>query len=296
MNDDTIAHEGLCGRKALNKAGKNITVSRILVNLFLIIVTLVVLVPVYMTVVGSLKTDSTIAESPFSLTGLTLANFKMVFSNQSGNVLKMYFNTIVITGSAVVLIIIIEAMAGYYLARKKSKIAVLLSLIFVSGLMIPDEVIIIPLVTMYVKLNLIGTIHGLFLFFVGARGVIAIFLYQKFIGTIPYELEESAIVDGAGQLRIIWQIIFPLLKPCTATVAIFVGLGVWNDFLMPVFLLRDSDAKTITVGIYSALGETIQNWALAFAWVVVAAVPVALLFLLFQRFFIDGMTAGAIKG
>jgi raffinose/stachyose/melibiose transport system permease protein len=269
----------------------------IIINLVLITMVICIIVPLYMTFINSFKTDpSSITLYPLSPVKMTLDNFKTIFMDKYNNVSGMYLNSILITGISVALMIILAPMAGYFIARTKSRLSLILSILFISGIMIPDEVTVLPLVSIYSKLKLIGTAYGLFIFILGARSVVSIFLYEKFIKSLPKELEESAVVDGAGVYRIFWKIIFPLLKPCTATVIIFVGLNIWNDFLMPLFLLGNTGVKTITVGIYSALGEYVQNWGLAFAWVVAAAAPITILFLSFQNYFISGMTEGAIKG
>ena len=118
-------------------------------------------------------------------------------------------------------------------------------------------------------------------------------MYTNFIRSLPKELEEAAAIDGAGKFTLFWKIIFPLLKPCTATIAIFVGLGVWNDFQTPLLL---GQVKTITVGIYTAVGPHSANWGIVFAYVLFAALPVIIAYLCAQKNFVEGLTMGALKG
>jgi raffinose/stachyose/melibiose transport system permease protein len=270
-------------------------VHAILKHSFLTVMVLIILIPLYSVVINSFKETSDIVKTPFLLINPTLNNFKHIFSSEN-NIFSMYFNSITITGISLILILVIAPMAGYYIARTKSRWASILLIIFLTGIMLPDEVTIIPLVDMYSKLGWIGKLHGMVIFYVGSRLAVSIFLYKQFISAIPFELEESAIMDGAGQLRIFWKIVYPLLTPVTATLIIFVGMNVWNDFLMPLYLLQGVESRTITVGIYSAIGDYSENWGHVFAWVMAASAPIVVLFFMAQRYFIEGLTAGAIKG
>lgn len=263
---------------------------------FTVFFVLVTLIPLYSVIINSFKTSRDIIRSPFKITAPTLENFKHVFGSQN-DVIQMYYNSITITGISLVFILLLAPMAGYFIARNKSKWTSVLLIFFMTGIMIPDEVTIIPLVDMFVKMGLVGKLYGMILFYIGAKLAVSIFLYMKFISTIPAELEESALIDGATSFRIFWQVVYPLLAPCTATLVVFVGMHIWNDFLMPLYLLQGSGAsRTITVGIFSAIGDYSENWGHIFAWVVAASAPILILFLTAQRFFIDGLTAGAVKG
>lgn len=269
--------------------------SAILKHSFLAVVVLIIIMPLYSVIINAFKETRDIVRTPFLMNNLTLDNFKHVFSSQN-NILSMYSNSITITGVSLILVLIIAPMAGYFIARRNSKWASLFLIFFLVGIMLPDEVTIIPLVGMYVQLGWIGKLYGMIIFYVGAKLAVSIFLYKQFLATIPYELEESALIDGAGQFRIFWQVVYPLLAPVTATLVVFVGMHIWNDFLMPLYLLQGSGSRTITVGIYSAIGDYTENWGHVFAWVIAASAPILVLFLMAQRFFIEGLTAGAIKG
>jgi raffinose/stachyose/melibiose transport system permease protein len=262
---------------------------------FLAIIVLIILVPLYSVIINSFKETRDIVRTPFLMNNLTLDNFKHVFGT-SNNVFTMYANSITITAIALFFVLLIAPMAGYFIARRQSKWTSMLLIVFLIGIMLPDEVTIIPLVGMYVSLGWVGKLYGMIIFYVGAKLAVSIFLYRQFITTVPYELEESALIDGAGQFRIFWQIVYPLLAPVTATLVVFVGMHIWNDFLMPLYLLQGTDSRTITVGIYSAIGDYTENWGHVFAWVIAASAPILVLFSMAQRFFIEGLTAGAIKG
>jgi raffinose/stachyose/melibiose transport system permease protein len=262
---------------------------------FLALSVLTVFVPLYSVFINAFRNTREIAKAPFALTNLTLDNFRHVFGSQN-DIFLMYKNSLIITGVSLLFILIIAPMAGYYIARSRSRLAPFYLMFFLTGIMLPDEVTIIPLVTMYVKLDLIGKLFGMILFYVGAKLAVSIFLYRQFIATVPYELEESGIIDGARPFRIFWNIVYPLLAPVTATLVVFVGMHIWNDFLMPLYILQGIESRTITVGIFTAIGDYTENWGHVFAWVVAASAPIVVLFLSAQRFFIDGLTAGAVKG
>ena len=165
--------------------------------------------------------------------------------------------------------------------------------LFLLGLMVPYAIVYVPLVSIFKGIGLIGNLPGLIMVFVSGSISFSVFMYQGFIKSTPEELEEAAIIDGAGQFKIFTSIIFPLVKPCTTTVAIFIGLSMWNDFLTPLLI---GQIKTITVGIYTAIGPYASDWGSVFAYVMFATLPIIIAYLLAQRQFIEGLTAGALKG
>jgi raffinose/stachyose/melibiose transport system permease protein len=154
----------------------------------------------------------------------------------------------------------------------------------------------VPLYRAWQWLGLINSREGVVLIEIGALLPLTIFLYTGFIKTVPRELDEAAAIDGAGQFRTFWTIVFPLLHPVTATVAIVTSLVIWNDFLIPLLFLQQRDLQTIPLAIYGFVGEYSQSWNLIFASIVVSSVPIIALFLILQRFFIKGLTGGALKG
>lgn len=266
-------------------------------NALLVLFTAVMFIPLYSTIINAFKEYDDIVSAPFSLfTRLSLDNFKIAFTNPNTDILLMYRNSIIITTVSLAILLVITPMAGYYLARTNDKKSRFLMMLLLAGLMIPDEITLIPLVRMYVSADLIGKLPGMFIYYAGHNSVVAIFMYSKFIKSIPYELEESALMDGASRFRVFWQIVFPLLKPCTATVLVFVGLHIWNDFMIPLYLLKGTGSLTITLGIYTALGPFSSNWGQVFSFVIIAAAPIVIMYIFMQKWFISGLTSGAVKG
>ena len=260
----------------------------------LVLLLLVVLFPVYICAVNAFKDPNLVIAQPLNVqVPPALESFTDAVSNPSINILGMYKNTIILLVSVVVLCILISSLASYYLARSNTRTAKFLRLYFMLGLMVPYIIVYLPLCTVVRKMNIPFGIPLLIAVFVSGNISFSTFMYSNFIRQLPKELEEAAMIDGASRFQIFWKILFPLLKPCTATICIFVGLGVWNDFMTPMLL---GQVKTITVGIYSAIGPYSANWSMVFSFVLLASVPMIVLFLCMQKQFVSGLVSGAVKG
>lgn len=273
---------------------KRTRLSNFLLKCVLILLAAVCAIPLYITVVNVFKATDKIAASPMTIPiPPTLENLKNAFTNPNIKVGQMYMNSILITVFGAILCIIVSSMAAYYLARVKSRLSKYLYVYFLFGLMVPYVIVYVPLVTMFNKLAIPTNLVTLIFVFVSGSISFSVFMFTGFIGTIAPELEEAAIMDNAGQFTIYFQIIMPLVKPCTATVAIFIGLSMWNDFLTPLLI---GQIKTITVGIYTAIGPHASDWGSVFAYVLLATLPIAILYICAQKQFISGLTSGALKG
>lgn len=263
-------------------------------NIVLVLMALVFITPLYVSVVNAFKESKTVMSSPLSVPiPPILDNIKHVLSSPNAAIGEMYSNTFILMLFATVLCVLVSALAAYYLARTKTKFSRFMSTYFLIGLMVPYIIVFIPMATMMRVLHIPFGIPVLILVFAAGNISFSVFMYTNFIRSLPTELEESAAIDGASKFRAFWSVLFPLLKPCTATVCIFTGLGVWNDFMTPLIL---GQVKTITVGIYTAIGPYSADWGIVFSYVLFAAVPVIVIYLLMQKQFIAGLTAGATKG
>lgn len=159
--------------------------------------------------------------------------------------------------------------------------------------MVPYVIVYLPLCIVVRKLNIPFELPLLIMVFVSGNISFSTFMFTNYIRSLPADIEEAASIDGATKWQTFWLVLFPLLKPCTATVSIFVGLGVWNDFMTPLLL---GQVQTITVGMYTAIGPHSADWGLVFAFVLFATVPVIIAYLCAQKQFISGLTSGAMKG
>lgn len=255
--------------------------------------------PLYLALVNTFKTQQQILYHPIALPNpFTLANLADILTRPDYLIYKGLATSLAITAVSVACLVVLSSAIGYYLARNPSRWANILLAVFMAGLMIPPQIYLIPVVVIFRKLGLIGTPYGLVLLFVGG-GLLSfgVFVYTGFIKTIPRELDEAAIIDGVGEFRLFWQIIFPLLRPATATVSIFLSLWVWNDFLFPLIILGPAKGLTITTGIYIALGQLYSiSYGQMFAMMALASVPVLIFYFVLQKEFIAGLTGGALKG
>ena len=209
----------------MNIESRKTSVSSILLKIFLVIMAVIFATPLYITVINIFKSTKEISSTPMSFPlPPILDNIITVIKNPNVNLGEMYFNSLCITIFGALICIIVSALAGYYLARMKTKISQGLYIYFLLGLMVPYAIVYVPLVSIFKGAGLIGNLPGLIMVFVSGSISFSVFMYQGFIKSTPVELEEAAIIDGAGQLKIFTSVIFPLVKPCTTTVAIFIGL------------------------------------------------------------------------
>ena len=256
---------------------------------------LIYLIPLYMAVTNSFKTYADIIKSPLALpTAPTLDNFVEAF--HASNIASLYGTSILITFSSVALLILISSTAAYVIIRRNNRICKFLYAFALIGIMVPPVVTLVPSIKTLSMLHLLYKPSGLLMFYGGAYFSTTIFLYTGFINSIPISLDESAYMDGASTITIFFRIIFPLLKPCTATAVILMGMWICNDFLNPMYILGSTAGRTITTGIYNAIGAYTSQWNLVFANVILASFPIVILYLCMQKQFMSGLTAGAVKG
>jgi raffinose/stachyose/melibiose transport system permease protein len=254
-------------------------------------------VPLYMALVNVFKEGAKIAPSPGSLPiPPTLDNIRQVLNRPDHLFWVSLTNSIIVTSLSIGVLTVLSAMLGHYLARTPSRWTRWLTLLLLSGLMIPPQVILKPITDVLREVGLMTTLPGLILFNVGYYVPFGVFVFSGFMRTIPIELEESAQIDGATRMQVFWRIVFPLLRPATASVLIFLGVWIWNDFLNPLIILGPSLGTTVTTGIYRSIGQYQQDFGALFAFMFLATLPVLIFFLFLQKHFVKGLTGGATKG
>jgi raffinose/stachyose/melibiose transport system permease protein len=207
-------------------------------------------------------------------------------------------NSVIITFSTIFLNILIGSIAAFPMAiREQNKIFKALFFLFLIGLMLPFQAIMIPLyILMGRTLRLTNTFTGTVLVYLAMTLPITIFFFSQFIKTIPKEMEEAAVIDGCGYLRMFYQIFFPMMKPITSAVIIQNMIFLWNDLLVPLIMIDRTSLKPIMPRVYVFFGQYYNQWNLAFSILILAAIPFLLLFLLLQEQFIKGLSSGAVKG
>lgn len=251
------------------------------------------LTPIYISLTVALKRSSDLS-SYWSLPGyLSLDNFRKALLESE--LLRAFGNSALLTAATTVLVVLVGAMAGYPLARIRSGASRLLLNVVLAVMMIPSLSIIVPLYTVMKQLNGINTHWGMVLVLAAYNAPLAIFLYANFIRTIPRELDEAAIVDGCSVYRVFYRIILPLLTPVTVSVVILKGLKVWNDYEFSLYFQQKPEKVTVTLAIARFFSEFSSDLHTASAAALLAVVPVVTAFLLLQKYFISGLTDGAVK-
>lgn len=254
------------------------------------------LFPVFMGLLNSLKTDGEILTNILALPQhLKLSNYVDAYDNT--NFVHSLCNTILVAAIGVSGIILFGSMAGYKLSRTKSRLSSILFGLFVMSMLVPFHSIMITLTRISKNLHVQGSLVGLGIIYIGLGVPMAVFLYHGFMKSIPTELDEAAIIDGCGDIKLFFYIIFPLLRPITATVAILNVLWIWNDFLLPLLMLTDSDKYTLLLSTSMLFGEYNNNdWSGILASLILTMLPVVVLYLLLQKYIISGISEGALKG
>jgi len=249
------------------------------------------LFPALLTLVNSFKSHPEIVMNPFALpTKLQLSNYANAW--RETNFPVVLANTFLITLGSTIGIVLVSSMAAYVLVRFKWKISWVIFLLFTFSMVVPFQAIMVPLFANAKSLNLL-TILGIIPIYIGLGCPLAIFMYHGFIKGVPLEIEESAAIDGASMFRRFFQVVFPLLTPITATVAILNVLWIWNDFLLPLLIIP---GQTLQLAQYKFIGQFRQDYALAMASLVLSASPIVLFYLIMQKHIIKGISAGAVKG
>lgn len=260
---------------------------------------LVYIFPFFMVLINAFKVKVDVIKNPLSLIGekgFILSNFPEAMAKM--NFLHASANSFLITGVSTVLIILFSAMAAYIMARENWMICKVFFTLFILSLAIPFQVLMIPLVSIYGGIFGILNHRATLIFMHVGFGVgMSTFLFYGAIkGTVPREMEESAALDGCGRFRTFFQVVLPLLKPIIATTVIINTLNLWNDYLLPSLILGDSKLHTLPVAARVFYGAFSSDLGLLLAALVLMIIPVLGLYLLLQKYIIDGVVAGAVKG
>ena len=282
-------------RERAPRMRKRWTPSEIVVMVVLSALVLLVSTPVLYALANSFRSYSDITRDPMGLpTSFTFDNYVQLF--QQTDFAEAVGNTLIITVATVVLLVAMVPMAAYGIERLGGRLGRGIYVLFIAGLMIPFQVRMIPLVEGFDDVGLYSTLTSVILVHLGGAASFGILLYCSFIKGIPVEVEEAAHMDGAGRLRTFWLIVFPMLLPVTSAFVIIQALGLWNDFFIPLVFLDSSSAGTINVAINRMVGLLTSQWQLIYTGAILAIIPSVAIFATFQRYFIKGMSIGAVKG
>lgn len=255
--------------------------------------TLITIIPLSIVVFGSLKSARELALNPIGLPQVwQWGQYKKAFID--AHLLRALGNSALLTVTSLFFLVIFGASASYPLARRTKWAPY--SYFFLSGIMVPFQLAMLPLYRLMTKLNLINTHVGVIFIYIAVSLPMTIFLYTGFVKGISSDLEDAAKVDGATQFRMFWQIIFPLLRPATSTVIIMNSISLWNDFFIVLLFLGKREYRTLQLAMYSFIQQYSTRWGLVFAAVVLSMIPMIIVFMILQKQFIKGLSAGAVKG
>ncbi len=246
------------------------------------------------TVLNSFKSKSDLINNLFGMPeSLTLSSYITVIIED--NFMTYFRNSFIVTALGTTLCIILSSMVAYGIARYNFKGRAFLTSYFLVGMMFPIQVSILPLFIIMKQINLVNTLWGMILIY-SAGMSLPVFIFYKFFKTIPVAMEESAKIDGANDMKVFISIILPLCKPVIVTIALLTAITQWNDFYMPMVFLGKKDNYTLTLGIYKYLSNFVKHMNVSFAAVVITLIPVIILYFLFSKQMVEGLTGGSVKG
>lgn len=263
-------------------------------ELVLVLSAAVIFIPIYFLLTLSLKTPQDVFLDPMSFPAPPhLANYGEVWRGSAGVTFgRAVFNSVVITLGSVLGLIALGSLCAYTLVRRPSKLSTATYYLFVLAIILPFQLAIVPLYVAMRRVDLVPSFAGYIVVMIGLFMPLTVFLYTGFVRALPLEYEEAARVDGASKSRTFIRVVFPLLRPVTATVAVLTSVLSWNEFFVPLIFLSGSEYQTLPVIIYSFVGEYVTRYNFIYAAVVVAVLPVIFFFLFAQRQLIQGFSGG----
>jgi raffinose/stachyose/melibiose transport system permease protein len=280
----------------------------ILLTVVGIVIAAYILFPFYLVVMNSFKKQGDIVSSPVSFAGCSFsqlaANISHVVNNSNFNFWFAFGTSAVITIVSLVLLAVFGSMAAWVISRNnKKKWAIAIYLIFIASMIIPFQVVMLPLISTFrdvgkfTGIPMLHSIPGTIFAYCGFGGAMTVFILTGFIKGIPYDLEEAASIDGCSPEGTFFKIIFPLLTPVITTVTILNGMWIWNDYLLPSLMLgQNGKVKTLPVAVQAFVGSYVKQWDLILTAALLAILPMIIVFLIAQKQIMHGMVEGAVKG
>jgi raffinose/stachyose/melibiose transport system permease protein len=255
--------------------------------------------------INSAKDSFSVTQYPMALPdnwGQLFVNMETIWSSPNIRYSSSFFSSLFITAVSLVVVTFFPAQAGWVLVRTKTKTSYLIFLLFVAALVIPFQIVMFPLISWFrtifelTGIRLLRTYFGIILAYLGFGLSLSVFMYHGFIKSIPYELEEAAIIDGSTMPGVFYRIILPLLTPVHATLGILHGMWIWNDFLLPLLVLgKGNRIQTLPLAVANFAGAYVKQWDLILTSILMAMIPVLVFFFIAQKKIIKGMVAGSIK-
>ena len=268
-------------------------IGNITVNIIAIFISLIVLIPMVVLFLNSFKTQGESNKMSLSLPKEWIfANYKIVI--EQGKLFSSFFNSLLYSTCSVLIITIVVAAAAFVIARNRRGINNIIYYFIISGIAIPINNV--ALMQVLKALHLVNTRIGIILIYAAINIPLSLFLSYGFISTIPREIDEAAVIDGCGPVKLFVKIILPLLKPIISTLFVLNFMAVWNDFTMPLYYLNNSANWPMTLAVYNFFGAYENSWNLVSADIMLTLLPVLVVFILGQKYIVGGVAAGSVKG
>ena len=263
-------------------------------SIVMIAISLVCAVPLWYIVINTFKTIADMNVNPLGLPNdWTFDNYINAFKTVP--ILRSLWNTVIVTFFGVAIQVIVGALAAYGMILRKSRFTSAVGAVLMVAFVVPAQSTLIPLYRMEAGVHLVNTLAGLVLIYLGGA-VFCYFLIVGYMRSLPFELIEAARIDGAGPLRIFWNIVMPLIKPILTTVIVFQTMGTWNDFMNANVFISSFELRTIVLQVYNAVGQFSTDWPSFMTITVLALLPGFIFFIFCQKWIVSGLVAGSVKG
>lgn len=269
--------------------------SRILGHAVLTLFALSAVFPLFLVAINSVKKSSDVTKDPLALpTGINVQNF--IDAWKYGNFSQGFLNSLLLTATTVAVVLVFASLAGYVLAGKKVRSWPMIMVYFTMAMTVPIQLFIFPLYSAFAQMGLLDNVPAVGVVIAAINMPFGVFMMRTFFLNVPGELEEAAFVDGVNTFQLIRHILFPVVRPGLITVGVIVGLNAWNEFLITSTFLQATDTKTLTLGFLSMNGTFSTDLGVMMAGAVILILPVLIAFTSVQRYVVDGLASGAVKG
>ena len=269
------------------------SIGSVIANVVTIFISLLVLIPMVVLFLNSFKTQGESNKMSLSLPKeWVFANYKTVI--EQGKLVTSFLNSLLYATCSVLIVVIVVAAAAFVIARNRKGINNFIYYFILSGIAIPINNV--ALMKVLQALDLVNTRLGIILVYAAINIPLSLFLSYGFISTIPREIDEAAVIDGCGPVRLFVKIILPLLKPIISTLFVLNFMAVWNDFTMPLYYLNNSAKWPMTLAVYNFFGAFENSWNLVSADIILTLLPVLIIFILGQKYIVGGVSAESVKG
>ena len=285
---------------------KKFTALDLIIRIIVIIIAVLVLFPFFLIVINVFRNANDIVSNPVSIANMSfeklINNLTSVINNTNFSFWSAFATSAIVTVFSLVLLALFGGMAAWVICRNKTKWSALIYMVFIASMIIPFQVVMLPLISTFrdvgkfLEITMLQSFPGLVFAYLGFGGAMTVFILNGFIKTIPFELEEAASIDGCSPEGIYFRIILPLLKPPIVTVTILNGMWIWNDYLLPSLMLgHNGKVKTLPVAVQAFIGSYVKQWDLILTAAFLAIIPMIILFLFAQKQIMGGLVDGAIK-